>query len=390
MISSIILKKQSDPVDQLEDFVKIRPNTSTSKKIKITSGLDDGLDNDGLDIKGLVIGKPYVLEAVDPLRDASQTDVSQIIWAYQYQIEEVTIEGVFGNVNGQAVSLTVENLDVCGRFVTIYAIGDVLQEIASINVWVHFRFRYFSKKIITAEIAKRIAHPFLINQNSTSLCGMAAVFYSVLKINPALYRHIALEFHQKGTVTLNNYTIKPNKFMFDVKPTTDNLSYPGLNKGSNGLLIGMPLVDWILLAGARSSLSSLNYKGDDGDNFKAINWRGIVKKMLKDFFGYKTIIDYTRYYTGFNYKNSLVQIEEDYKNGYQIVFLIDANMLENKVRYILNALDWHYIVYEGDLSFDEHKNYIFSYYSWGRIYKKQVIRSSVFNSTFYGYYKIKI
>lgn len=390
MIDNIVLKKNGDPVHRLQAVVKSIVDTISTKQIKITSMLDDGLGNDGLAIKGFVVGKSYVLEAVGLPKDAGKAGVSQIKWAYRYQTEEEVFEGVFANNIGTTVSLTIENLDVCGHFLRIYALGNSGHEIAILNIWVHFRFRYFSRKIIVAEIENRMERPFLISQNSTSLCGMAAVFYVFLKNNPLQYKSIVLELHQKGTVTLNNYTVSPNKSMFNVKPNSDNFSYPGLNNGSNGLLIQMPLADWILLASARSSLSPLNYKGENGDNFKAINWPGIVKKMLKDFLGYKTVLDHTRYHTGFNYKKSLIQIQEDYKNSYQIIFLIDANMLENKVRYLLNALDWHYIVYEGDLSFDEHKNYIFSYYSWGRIYKKQVIRSSVFNSTFYGYYKIKM
>jgi hypothetical protein len=344
-------------------------------------------------IYGMILGKPYIFKAFQANNKIEVATAEKIEWAYSYTTEQGVISGIFQDAKEFTVSLTINTANVCGRYLTIFAFMQDRKIQASIKIWVHFRFRYFSRTTIKKEIGKRLVQPYLISQNATSLCGMAAVFYLFAKTFPVDYQEIALELYRKGEVTRNKYTIKPHSSMYEVEPVSKNKNYPGFRKYADGSLMKqpelMPQADWVVLASARSSLSYLGYNGKAGEDFKAINWGRIVKKLLKDFFGYSSVLDKTSFYTGFNYKETLLEIQKDFLAGYQLIFLIDSNMLSDKVTYIGNAVNWHYIVYEGDLFFDQDKNYQFSFYSWGKIFKNQSIRSSVFNSTFYGYYKIK-
>jgi hypothetical protein len=367
-----------------------------TNKLFLASELEEGIgDDEGVPlVYGMIFGKSYILKAFEAKNQQEVATEETLEWAYYYTTERGINSGIFEGAKKTTVALTVKSLNVCGRYLTIFAFMQDRKVRASITIWVHFRFKYFSRITIKKEIGKRLVRPYLISQNATSLCGMAAVFYLFAKTFPVAYEEIALELHKKGEVTRNSYTIKPQASMYEVNPVSTNKSYPGFRKYADGSVMKQPelmeQVDWLVLASARSSLSYLNYNGKAGDDFKAINWGRIVKKLLKDFFGYSIVLDKTTIYTGFNYKETLIKIQEDFVLGYKLIFLIDSNMLRDKVTYIGNAVNWHYIVYEGDLLFDQDKNYQFSFYSWGKIYKKHSIRSSVFNSTFYGYYKVKM
>jgi hypothetical protein len=386
--------------------VSLESRTATGSII-ISTELDDGLgiSDAATVVKGMLIGKTYAMKLESALRNASsgfhggssnkvKGSQSEIRWGYRYKAGDAEKEGWFVNGHGSSISLTLNTRELCGHFFTIFVVNAQLTVLACTSVWIHFRFRYFSRSTVQAEVHERLIKPDLISQNSTSLCGMAAVFYAFARVKPQDYQLIALELHQKGEVSRNHYTIRPKKSMYDVKPGIENVMYPGIRRYADGTVIKhprlMPEADWIVLASARSSLGFLGYGGKDGQDFKAINWGRIVRKLLINFLGYHTVIDKTRWFTGFSAKDALKEIEEDYRAGYQIIFLIDSNMLHDQVSYFGNAVNWHYIVYEGALSFDNDKNFQFSFYSWGQIYKDQIIRSSVFNSTFYGYYKLRI
>lgn len=369
-------------------------NDPEVEEIQIKSILDDGFNDSSQLVKGLIYGKVYEFDAVKFKQGKAPTDLSTIHWAFKYETEQGIVQADFKNGQGKKIHVSIEALAVCGKNLTIYAYIKSKESGVSLTTWVHYRFRYFDRAKVKDEMNKRLAQNYLINQSSTSLCGMAAIFYCFLKIDSGDYNNIALELHQKGTVALNQYTIKPNSSMYDMKPFADNEKYPGMRKYSDGTAINppklMPLVDWIVLASARSSESNLGYSGEDGQDFSAINWGSIMTKLLKDFMGYTTIIDNTTLFTGQNHTDKLIQMQKDYQEGYQVILLIDSDMLDDSISWAGNLTNWHYIVFEGDLFFDTAGDkYQFSYFTWGQFYNKHSFRASVFDSNFYGYYKIK-
>lgn len=65
-------------------------------------------------------------------------------------------------------------------------------------------------------------------------------------------------------------------------------------------------------------------------------------------------------------------------------------MLDDSISYLGFATQYHWIAYEGNLVIDLIKNeYSFSYYCWQKLNISSLIRSSVFNTNFYGYIKFK-
>lgn len=366
------------------------------EEIKIKTALVEGSEDEhGITLKdGMIYGGVYVFEVVKFKNGKVPNDVSTIHWGYRYETENGVGEGDFHNGTGRKISVSLSTVEVCGRNLTIYAYIKSKESGASTTNWVHYRFRYFSRARVIAEVEERLTSNYKISQNTTSLCGMAAIFYTFLRIAKDEYKKLALDLHQKGEVTLNKYTIRPRQSMYEMQPFVANEKYPGYRVYSNGKKMPtpelMPFIDWIVMASARSSESSFGYTGESGQNASAINWGSVMEKLLKDFMGYTTVIDKTSLITGFNYTDTLIQMQSDYQEGYQIILLIDSDMLDDSVSYLGNLSNWHYIVYEGGLFFDTEANkYRFTYFTWGELFKDKWFRASVFNSNFYGYYKIK-
>jgi len=365
------------------------------EKVSIKSKLEKGYNAEGTGplVDGLIYGGAYVFEAVQFKNGKIPADFSTIKWAYSFEGDNGKVEGDFHGYTGKKIGLTMEALSACGRDLTIYAYIKSKESGGSSVNWVHYRYRYFSRKDIKAEIAERLKNNYLIDQNNTSLCGMAAIYYVFLRVAAADYEKIALQLHQKGEFKFNDYTIKPANSMYEMTPLPENEDYPAIREYSDGTKIKdpilMPKVDWIVMASTRSSESNLGYSGKNGETVSAINWGSVMTKLLKDLMAYTTIIDNTAISTIDKYPEILTTMQEEYNQGYQIIMLINANMLSKKDSWI-NLTNWHYIVFEGNLSIDEAKQECsFNYFSWGKFKSADVFSKTVFNSNFYGYYKIK-
>lgn len=388
---------QSKDKVQYEPYVAPEKGTleyevdSVITKTKLEKGYNE--QGTGPLVDGMVYGKVYVFEAVTFKDGKAPTDFSTIKWAYSFDGEEGKVEGNFHGHKGKKMALSIEALAVCGRNLTIYAYIKSKESGASITTWVHYRFRYFSREVVVREISERLKKNSLIDQNTTSLCGMAAIYYAFLKVAPADYQKIALELHRKGEFTFNKYTIQPNSSMYDMTPLLENEEYPGQREYSNGKKMEkpelMPQIDWIVMASTRSSESGIGYSGKNSETVSAINWGSVMEKLLKDLMGYSTIIDNTAISKINNYPEVLKTMETEYNQGYQIILLINANMLAKKDSW-MNFVNWHYIVFEGNLNIDAEKGECsFNYFSWGKLKVADIFSKSVFNSNFYGYYKIK-
>jgi len=361
--------------------------------VKNRTALDEGYDEKGETlVDGLIFGKTYVYEAWLFRNGKIPADFETIRWAYSYESEQGRVEGVFEGKTGKKLTISIEALNVCGRNLTIYAYISNKERGGGNETWVHYRFRYFSRKVIQENLDRRIATNALINQSTTSLCGMAAIFYAFLRKAPGDYSKIAYDLHRRGECTLNNYTIKPAKIMYDMQPTLENEDYPGERTDRNGHDLKFPKLmdqlDWIILASTRSSESNFGYSGKNSETASAINWGSVMEPLMKDLMGY-TVFDHTAVINRGDFPATMKTMQKEYNEGYQIIMLINVNMLYHKER-ILNISDWHYIVFEGDLHIEnDYSAYIFSYYSWGELNKNKKFTASVFNSTFHGYYKIK-
>ncbi|MBE7635072.1 hypothetical protein G1K75_12620 [Tenacibaculum finnmarkense] len=402
------------------------------EKIEIEN-LDEGSENGGANKKlGIIYGKEYRLKVTKYQNNKLPSDNKIVKWSYSY----INAEGIvtIGNIKqtGGIITFKTDDLDYCGNKITFYAYIENKENEASLEVFHHYRFRWFDRSKVITQIENRKNAPWKISQGSSSLCGMVALYYVLLKKDAEAYIKLAKEVHRKGTATINGYTVEPHPKafeMYDIKPTQN----PGY------INMGMTEIDWIVLAVTRSK-ESLNsafvYKGvEDGDMdmLKAVNWPRMMERMTKQLVG-GTNIDSTglneiliqqkkrplggKLYDYFSNSDleHIQKIDRKHKEGKHIMMMIDAQMLEDVVSYSYSDIGYesHWVVYEGGLIFydkdnntttdlDEAESLGFKVYTWGYnpvdykdekrnspssiykflINKKLSVKS--FKSTFYGY-----
>ncbi|MET3047506.1 hypothetical protein, partial [Flavobacterium covae] len=297
-------------------------------------------------------------------------------------------------VTGDTVKITMNEEDMCGRFIYVRAYIDDPKTEGETKVWKHNRFRWFDKMVVYEQIEDRVKDFWKIKQGSSSLCGMAALYYAMLKRDSKEYKKLAQNLFRTGEYSIEKYIIKPHEkalSMYDVKPTD-----------SNYIAMGMFEIDWIVLATTRSK-ESLNdkfvYKGfEDGniDMLKAVNWPDMLTRMCKEVAGFSNAISHDLGFNAINNKKrlisarvhdyfsnsdleELIEIDKSHKLGHTNLMMIDADMIDNKSSY--NSLvdignDSHWVVYEGGLQFydkngkvtsvlDDVDSLTFRIFTWG-------------------------
>lgn len=363
--------------------------------IRMVTAPDQGCDHreGGALRDGLVWGKTYRFEVVKFKNNIPPRNPAAIKWWIRYDGEAGVVEGFIGRevagvwtpVTGQVINLQLSNApDICGRGATIYAFIESKEKGGYLNIWVHYRFRLFGRHKVKGQIEARAtgSGATLVNQGSTSLCGMANIFYIFAKVDPAGYRTMALKLHQTGTATHNSYTIEPgDAMMYETDPA-------GARFPKN-----IPEIDWIVMASTRSKESSLGYTGEAGQDLAAVNYPSILVKLKKELLGFGDVVDKTSFFMNpdpFDKSAWIIEMQKAYQEGYHVSMLIDSDMLKDAPTYFANFTRWHWIVYEGGLFFDEAAGtYDFSWWCWGQPIQHTKFRKQVFNTNFYGYIKGK-
>lgn len=371
--------------------------TTKVKEIERLTSLDKGSSNDETNSyqEGLIFGKIYTFK-VKSYTKSTPKDKNQIKWAIRYhspiyaQNKWIDIEF---SARGEQISIHMNNKDMCGRFVTIIAYIEDKKSEGNLKLWKHNRFRFFDRQNFDTQLLAIKNAPHKINQSATSLCGVAAIIYFYAKDNKQEFYEKYCEFFRTGSIEINDYLLSPNSTLYDMEPIESNEKYPHYAKYSNGKPciphILMPQTDWIILAGTRSG-DNENYRGEQGEDWDAINWPSYMSKIAKGIYGANQVVDNTRVVTGFNFAKTLIMIQKEYQEGWNIVMLIDSDMLDDTVSWAGCMTQYHWISYKGDMSIDEIQGkYTFSYVCWGEEYNIKEFRASVFNSNFYGYIKFK-
>ncbi|QYS92127.1 hypothetical protein JJC04_06015 [Flavobacterium covae] len=152
------------------------------------------------------------------------------------------------------------------------------------KVWKHNRFRWFDKMVVYEQAEARAKEPWRIDQGGTSLCGMACIFYLFAKEKPNDYKKFAFELFRTGEATFNSYTSKPSKEVTEKQ--VNKKGFP-LNTG------GMPLVDYVTMAGTRNT-GNPDYKGGD-EQFNAINTPWFMDELCTNLLGYKEVSSINSY-----------------------------------------------------------------------------------------------
>jgi hypothetical protein len=285
--------------------------------------------------------------------------------------------------------------DMCGCEITVVAWQGENREAdamlgAKITVPVHNRFRWFDAQKFLKQVNERVKEPWRIDQGRSGLCGMAALYYLMIKKDAQAYKRLAIELHRTGIYDTGKCVIAPkNPVMFDISPQT--------NQRFKNML--MWDADWIVLGGTRSSESSVDYDALDthGPSEKSLGEamgkvKGIVnkieagaeyeyskaqgsyydyaagtsdpleKKLLLDVAGYRSVSIQDDGKTKPNAVSILQQIDAEYSTGKsQFVLDINANMIET------NNFGGHWVVYAGGLNMLELPGKLsFRIFTWAR------------------------
>ncbi|WP_157472583.1 type VI secretion system tube protein TssD [Flavobacterium aquidurense] len=400
------------------------------KTIELITALDWGSanDNSGTETQlGMLYGKTYEFKVV-AFTEETPADKTVIKWKYKYHSlsENRWIEKKL-DVTGDTLKFTLNEKDMCGRIIHMRAYIKDPESEGELKVWKHNRFRWFDRMKVHEQIKNRVKDPWKINQALTSLCGMAALYYAMIKRDAKAYEKLSKELFRTGEYAIADYVIKPHEkalSMYEVRTSYDNY-----------IALEMAEIDWIVLATTRSK-ESLNsqfvyngFENDEIDMLKGANWPEMLTRMCKEVAGFTSAesidlgmlqISNKKGLSGklndaigdFDIMNLKI-IDRKYKQGHTILMMIDSNMIEDKVNYDLKALttNVHWVVYEGGLSFidvEESKYVGFSIYTWGfdpitqkdevgredekhrrpLIYKKQRISIESFKSNYYGYIEV--
>lgn len=408
------------------------------KSIKLLTPLEKGSDNDNtgknFNQEGAVFGKKYKFR-VDAYTNLPPQDKKKIKWKFKYHsISKNKWIEHNSTVTGEEYILYLNEKDICGRTIHIMAYINDEESEGYLKVWHHNRFRFFDRQIVYKQAENRAKDPWKISQEYSSLCGMAALYYILIKKDPDLYLKIVKELFRTGEVKVNDFIIKPHDealSMYNMDP-----------RSSDYATVRMPYVDWIVLATTRSREASLYenlvYKGVEKgsmDMIKAVNWPDMMKNMTKKVAGYTNInmvglsnvlIQQKkrplggRIYDAFSNSDfqHLKDIDKKYKQGHKIMMMIDSNMIDNVKSYSYSDIfkNSHWVVYEGGLTFyddkdtittdfDEVENVSFKIYTWGYnphngymneetktpakknvlLHPNYKISGKCFKSTFYGY-----
>ncbi|WKL48584.1 type VI secretion system tube protein TssD [Flavobacterium pectinovorum] len=372
------------------------------KTIQLVTSLDFGSSNDGSGTggqKGMLYGKEYEFRVTE-YTEETPDDKSQIKWAIKYHSlsQNKWIEK-YSSVTGDTLKFFLNEKDMCGCFVYFRAYIQDAESEGELKVWKHNRFRWFDRMIVEKEIKERTDQnePWRVDQNGTSLCGMACVFYRFAKKQPESYKKFAKELFRTGEATFNTYTVKPSIEILEKKPNIKG--YPFNN-------VYMPLVDYITLAGTRNT-DNPNYKGGD-EEFQAINWPPIMHNLCKNLLGYNDVSSKGVYnpvsplpYTTSDIEIKIDDINNQIKAGYKLILMIDSDLIEDNWDY--NSLDLHWVVLESPITWNYTPKFLgakideidFRVYSWGtnpfgtNRYLKKKITSSHFMNNYNGYIKIK-
>ncbi|QYS91246.1 hypothetical protein JJC04_16230 [Flavobacterium covae] len=402
---------------------KIVLNQGKVKKVELVTNLDLGSKNDksGGTQLGMIFGKEYTFQVT---QYDNETPLTRRLtkWQMRYHSPKYSQNkwiDVPLKVTEDTVKITMNEEDMCGRFIYVRAYIDDPKSEGETKVWKHNRFRWFDKMVVYEQAEARAKEPWRIDQGGTSLCGMASLFYLLAKKDGKGYEKLAKELFRTGEYKYNKYIVKPHENaieMYSVNPYKDK-DHPKL-----------PEVDWLTLACVRSKESSffgkLLYKGKKGQDAEAINWPTLMKPLGKNLLGYtdvemdyyKVNKSYLRDFFGSDEKLRILEkdIDVDFKNGYQICLLIDGTMVDYKPGddYSLDDFsEYHWVVYEGGLEilnglkpesdYDNVTNINFNVFTWGELRNDSVnptsglpmrkirLTKNQFRSNYYGYLKLK-
>jgi hypothetical protein len=260
-----------------------------------------------------------------------------------------------------------------------------------------YAFHNFTEQEVEQGINARMANPNLIDQGSTSLCGMAVVAYFYAKHKPNDYKQFVKSLHKNGEATsAAGYHLRKDqsKHLWDYE-NDKNQGYPQDSYGSKTI----HPVDFMLLSSLRTQENeALNYEPKK-DHFVAgkkeeltgISLPNEVEKLMRELIGFGSVINKTN--LAFSKPNfyDVVNYAQKFQNylasGYSVALLVNMGFLYNEKRAFSIPEHW---VGLGSISV-KNNEIIMQLFTWGADGKQNYwdkeykISFDIFVDNLYGY-----
>ncbi len=374
------------------------------KTIECLNELDDGSANDGSGTslkKGVLFNKTYRFKAKE-FTNGEPKNPNNIRWALKFTHPETGVveENILQNKDcrGLELNLRFSSTECCGSNMEVRAFIENADSEGKFPIFMHNRFRWFDGQIVQNELNSRINSPWLINQSSTSLCGMACIFYLFAKEKPQEYKVFTQNLFRKGVSSSNQYKVEPTGELLEKK--IDSTGFPDRTGG-------MPLADFIALAGTRNHDNN-SYKGGN-EELQAINWPPLMMELTEKFLGYSDVESNGIYNPIKKLKNfplpivwqMIEDINKQISDGYKLILMIDSDLIASDPDTIWNlfSLEYHWVVLETPIQTIQNLDgngrifytLNFKVYTWGtnNKYLQSVITMDHFKRNYYGYIKAK-
>ncbi|MGG6229193.1 type VI secretion system tube protein TssD [Tenacibaculum sp. SDUM215027] len=361
------------------------------EKIEIEN-LDEGSDNGGSNKKeGLIHGKEYTLKVTKYKNDKTPKNSNSIKWSYGYT--NVNGEIVIGSIKqkGDKITFKTNNLDYCGYKITFYAYIENKENEAELEVFHHYRFRWFDRKTVEKQISQRKHSPWRIDQGASSLCGIALAGFYLARDNFDLYESYIKEIHQKGSYLFKdtNYQIEIDSDKHLIKYKTTDAKYPEQSYST----APMEEIDYIFLLTIKDNLNLVWDYDPDNKNVGGFAEGGTgltlpneIETIFKKINNFSDVIDETNLITSkwSNSTDSVSQLKKLIQDNYKVAILIEGSAFQNNKKASF-SVPTHWVGVLDVIDNSKNEEIEILVYTWGKKNKKWKLSYDVFEDSYYGY-----
>ncbi|TDR27027.1 hypothetical protein [Hydromonas duriensis] len=254
-------------------------------------------------------------------------------------------------------------------------------------------FYNFNYQEIEAGINARIANPYLIDQGSSSLCGMAASAHFYAQKRQSDYEQFVKSLHKYGKATsAAGYQLTTDTDKHLQQYAQSSKKYP-----ASSIVGKVHPVDFILLASLRDHLNGVFDYDPDSDNAggaveggTGMSLPGDVTTLFKNMIGLSDVSFVLPIQTPSFKKDSftiksLDEIKSYLDKGYCVAMLIRMNLLSNKISN--SPIPEHWIGIH-ELTYDANERTVdMTVFTWGQSKTYSKISFGAFNTNFLGFAK---
>ena len=365
-------------------------------EIQCITSLDEGSDNkgSGVFLDGMIYGKEYEFKVSKYCKGfiPTEDEKKEIIWEYSYINGEGDVDIVTQKrPSGETFKLKIDNLDMLGKEVSIYAYYGDKESEGILSIPCHNRFRYLDRKIVEKQISKRKYSPWKIDQGGSSLCGVALTGFYLARDNFDVYEGYIKEIHQKGSYLFNetNYQIKIDSDEHLIKYKTSDSKYPRQSYSS----APMEEIDFIYLLTIKDNLNLIWDYDPDNENVGRLTEGGTgltlpneIETIFKKINNFNGVIDETNLMTSkwSSSNDSASELKKLIQENYKIAMLIEGSAFQTNQKSSV-SFPTHWVGVLDIIDDSQNKEIEVLVYTWGTKHKKWKVTYEVFKDSYYGY-----